>query len=81
MAATDGPLFISETLGRLTSLEQRVERIGGIESELLNMGTALVDMHQLQEKLRLLMSSLEEIKACAQAGTEFADSTFASLGT
>ena len=37
MAATDGPAFISETLLRLSSLEQQVGKVSGIESNLSDL--------------------------------------------
>ena len=69
MAATDGPLFISETLGRLNNLEQRAERIGGIEAELTNMGTALGEMHQVHTNLDALINSKITAILAAQGST------------
>ena len=67
MAATDGTQFISETLGRLTSLEQRG---GGIEAELLNMGAALGEMHQLHDNLDALINSKISAILAVQGGTQ-----------
>ena len=69
MAATDGPQFISETLARLTNLEQRVERIGGIETELTKVGTALGEMHQVNLNLDALINTKISAVLAAQGNT------------
>ena len=57
MAATEGPIFITETLGRLESLEQQVGRVGEIESRLNVVNQSLVEVDQRTHNLDALFAS------------------------
>ena len=59
----------SETLARLTNLEQRAERIVGIETELTKVGTTLGEMHQMNLNLDALINSKISAVLAAQGNS------------
>ena len=60
MAATEGLAFISETLGRLTSLEEQIGRIGGIGSQIMGMKAALSETNQWKPDLDTLIDTTHQ---------------------
>ena len=69
MVAPEGPQFASETLSRLANLEQSANEIGGIESELIAIGTSMSETNQLQNNIHVLMHSKISIILAAQRST------------